>query len=79
MVVNWTCHVETSLVPRPHPLNREKGLVNWSKILEPDMNLTMEACSPNQIAARIINNIPVRNPLQFFYPDEYQYSDSVQR
>ena len=55
-----------SLLPRPHPLNGEKGLVNLDKILGPDMDLTTEFCSPNQIAVRVINNIPVRKPLQFF-------------
>ena len=49
-------------------------MVNLNKILGPDVDFTTKFCSPNQIAARIINNILARNPLQFFYPDEYQYS-----
>ena len=54
-----------SLVPRPHPLNGEKGLVKNDKFLGPDVDLAKEFPSPNQIVARVINYIPSCNPLHF--------------
>ena len=36
----------SSLVPGPHPLNGEKGLLNLDKILELDMDLITEFAVP---------------------------------
>ena len=58
-------YFKPSLVPRPHPSTREKGLVNLNKILGPRVDLTTEFCSRNDIAARVIKNIPTHNSLQF--------------